>query len=106
MKDYVAQFSKNVARISNNVARVSEPIAGKRSRLGEPNDNDSNYCCERGAVMVRQSNCTSIMEKSITRKLAGSKHIDFAGDNAGVRLIAKTLQSSYNGASQAAVHSL
>ena len=51
MKDYVAQFSKNVARFS-------EPIAGERSRLGEPNDNDLNYCCERGAGMVRRSNCT------------------------------------------------
>ena len=72
MKDYVAQFSKNVARFSENVARFSEPIAGERSRLGEPNDNESNYCCKRGAVMVRQSNCTSTMEKSITRKLSPS----------------------------------
>ena len=72
MRDLLNQMKDNVAQFSKNVARFSEPIAGERSLLGESNDNDSNYCCERGAVMVRQSNCTSTMEKSIPRKLSPS----------------------------------
>ena len=44
--DLLNQMKDNVAQFSKNVARFSEPIAGERSRLGEPNDNDSLSFCE------------------------------------------------------------